>query len=404
MKLLVVCKNQKNVYSGGRYHAWMLSQALAIQGIDVVFWTDNIPAYKEDLDFGSQQDVSFRICLTRYFFPLFRESFDALLVVPDHGRRFGFYYSALFLASSWKAQIVLMNFETPNWFNTLACGYRSPRLWRHCRNTAKFADIILSISSESEIYAKKFFSEVQKQTKFMYHYPPINSLVADSIKNIPKENQIICISRFSKEARHKGGAKMINLITPELSGCTIKFIIGRKGLDRKTISQFYNLGQRNNIKIEFLFNVTDREKFDEISRSKAMVFLSFFEGFGYPPVESLYCNTPCIVFDLPVLREVSGNGLIYVKKHDFQTVVRELKRILGSPARIQTAKKEWVFQKVNFFSNAERARRLFMKNLNKSSPNIANAQFFDRAVWFIWLIAGIFLTFLSRVVTLVTKR
>jgi glycosyltransferase involved in cell wall biosynthesis len=43
-----------------------------------------------------------------------------------------------------------------------------------------------------------------------------------------------------------------------------------------------------------------------------MVFLSHFEGFGYPPVEALYCGVPCVARSLPVLREVNGDYLHYL--------------------------------------------------------------------------------------------
>ena len=49
--------------------------------------------------------------------------------------------------------------------------------------------------------------------------------------------------------------------------------------------------------------ISDLEKFQVISRSTCMVFLSEFEGFGLPPVEALCCGTRVLTFALPVLEE-----------------------------------------------------------------------------------------------------
>jgi len=45
--------------------------------------------------------------------------------------------------------------------------------------------------------------------------------------------------------------------------------------------------------------------------AKFFVFPSFYEGFGLPPLEAIACGTPVAVSDIPVLREVCGDGAIY---------------------------------------------------------------------------------------------
>ena len=48
----------------------------------------------------------------------------------------------------------------------------------------------------------------------------------------------------------------------------------------------------------------------------AVVLPSWLEGFGLTPVEGLAAGTPAIVSDLPVLREVLGDGALYVQPGD----------------------------------------------------------------------------------------
>ena len=42
-----------------------------------------------------------------------------------------------------------------------------------------------------------------------------------------------------------------------------------------------------------------------------MLFPSYFEGYGTPPIEAQYCNTVCFAYDLPVLRETAGSGIVF---------------------------------------------------------------------------------------------
>jgi glycosyltransferase involved in cell wall biosynthesis len=62
------------------------------------------------------------------------------------------------------------------------------------------------------------------------------------------------------------------------------------------------------------------------------VFPSYFEGYGYPPVEALYCGTPCVAYALPVLKEVCGEHLTLVPIGDREAMGRALALLLaGAP-------------------------------------------------------------------------
>jgi glycosyltransferase involved in cell wall biosynthesis len=64
----------------------------------------------------------------------------------------------------------------------------------------------------------------------------------------------------------------------------------------------------------------------------AVVLPSWVEGFGLTPVEGIAAGAPAIVSDLPVLREVLGDGALYVSPGDAAGLADALVRVERDPA------------------------------------------------------------------------
>jgi glycosyltransferase involved in cell wall biosynthesis len=63
-----------------------------------------------------------------------------------------------------------------------------------------------------------------------------------------------------------------------------------------------------------------------------MVFPSFYEGFGMPPVEAMRCATPVVVSDIPALREVTGDASVQVDPRSIESIAGGMRRVLTDPA------------------------------------------------------------------------
>ncbi len=62
------------------------------------------------------------------------------------------------------------------------------------------------------------------------------------------------------------------------------------------------------------------------------LFLTRYEGFGLPVVEAQAMDIPVVCTDIPVLREVGGQGASYVDREDPAAVAAELHRLITNPA------------------------------------------------------------------------
>jgi len=68
-----------------------------------------------------------------------------------------------------------------------------------------------------------------------------------------------------------------------------------------------------------------------VTGAAALVFPSWYEGFGLPALEALACGTPVVATDLPALREVLGDQAELVPPGDAAAMADALVRVLGDP-------------------------------------------------------------------------
>lgn len=62
--------------------------------------------------------------------------------------------------------------------------------------------------------------------------------------------------------------------------------------------------------------------------ARALVFPSFYEGFGLPPLEAISCGTPAIVSNNSSLPEVAGKGALCIDAGDSEALTGAMQRIV----------------------------------------------------------------------------
>ncbi len=78
--------------------------------------------------------------------------------------------------------------------------------------------------------------------------------------------------------------------------------------------------------VRFLGYLSDSEVKTLMRDCKAFLFPSFYEGFGIPPLEALSVHANVIVSNIPVMHEIFGNSVDYIKHFqkqiDFNTTIK----------------------------------------------------------------------------------
>ena len=315
MKVAIMATMPPDTYSGGRYYAFMLAEALAAGGHETHFITNNRPIFLGDLSAFPDHDAIHLTYTDDYCSNLPEGNFDAILLVPGTSLS-GFYDLVELFAMERNAHLVLINFESGNWFNALSPVKRPLSNWAPWKKAATNASLILSISKEGDRWAKEFYTDCWPQTTFDYCYPPLNTPAAEKSLDVEREKRILVFMRFSMSA-HKGANHLEEIFCDAMAGYTLVFILGKEEIPALMLENLIELAQRYRVRLELMRKLSDEEKFREYRRATLLLFPSFFEGFGYPPVEAQYCGTDCVAFDLPVLRETCGDGILYAERGDW---------------------------------------------------------------------------------------
>lgn len=74
--------------------------------------------------------------------------------------------------------------------------------------------------------------------------------------------------------------------------------------------------------------IEDKDKPYLYNLAKAFVYPSFFEGFGFPPLEAMACGIPTIVSNASSLSEIVGDGAIMIDPYNVDELSYAIKKVL----------------------------------------------------------------------------
>jgi glycosyltransferase involved in cell wall biosynthesis len=103
-------------------------------------------------------------------------------------------------------------------------------------------------------------------------------------------------------------------------------IAGRQGWKYKTIlNQIENSPKRRRIK--YLGYIEEEHKPYLLKLAKGLVWPSFYEGFGLPPLEAMAVGTPVITSQVTALPETAGSSAVMVDPYSIPDLSRAMKLV-----------------------------------------------------------------------------
>lgn len=86
-------------------------------------------------------------------------------------------------------------------------------------------------------------------------------------------------------------------------------------------------------RVDHLGFVSDADMASLYSNAEVFIFPSLAEGFGFPVLEAMACNTPVVASNRPPIPEVAGDSALLIDPLDPQAIATAILSILNSTAR-----------------------------------------------------------------------
>jgi glycosyltransferase involved in cell wall biosynthesis len=143
-------------------------------------------------------------------------------------------------------------------------------------------------------------------------------------------------------------------------GCKLVFAGAQGWMYEPILERIDSLGLREEVvllgpadPLEYLYN-----------GAIMMIFPSFLEGFGLPPLEAMGCGTPVITSNTSSLPEVVGDAGIMVDPHDVDGLVETMCRVLSDPVMREEMRTKGLIRAAEF--TWERTASGYMDVLTKA--------------------------------------
>lgn len=116
-------------------------------------------------------------------------------------------------------------------------------------------------------------------------------------------------------------------------------------------NDLYGLAERSKAgkRIRFVENISSSERKAWLSAASVLAYPSFFEGFGFPPLEAMACGTPAIIGANSSMLEVCGSAALPIDPYS-TTALRDALAALLSDGRLSRYYVERGSDRANDFS------------------------------------------------------
>lgn len=160
------------------------------------------------------------------------------------------------------------------------------------------------------------------------------------------DNYIVCLSTIEPRKNLENTIKGFKLLLKENPGIPLNLVIaGKKGWETTKLllsEAFYGDSV-------FFTGFIDDEDISAIySDALAMSYLSFYEGFGLPPLEAMCCGTPVIFGNNSSLIEVVGKGGLPCDPYDINDIKEKFGQIYFDKELRNKKSREALKQSLNF--------------------------------------------------------
>jgi len=220
--------------------------------------------------------------------------------------------------------------------------------WLYKQKTAfacENSDMIIAVSEQTKEDLVRFFHV--KESKIKVVYQPCNPIFEQEITEEQKQKTkeklqlphhfLLMVGNIEERKNQLNVIKAIHHHKIDIP----LIIVGRNS-DYALILKKY-IAQNNIKNIHFLHNAALEDLPSLYALASIFIYPSFFEGFGIPIAESLWCKTPVITSKNSCFKETAGDAACFIDPHKEEDIAQAINTITGNEKmRNEMTEKGWV--------------------------------------------------------------
>lgn len=288
---------------------------------EYLFFVNSFRSYKSEMpELNGFQKINFGISNRILTLSTFLFSFPKIDKLVKADVFYSFHFDNLSLLNKNSRILTIHDLSFlyfPHFFNL------KRNVWHHFQNVEKQikeAGKIITVSHFSkETILEKFKI---KEEKVEVVYPGVSSFFRkinkddEGLKNFIREKNInypfiLNVSTIEPRKNHLGLIKAFKMLKTKKTFSDLKLIIvGGKGWKYKEIFKYV---EKNDLKDDVIFwgEAKNEELLYLYNLASLFVYPSFFEGFGFPPLEAQAIGVPVLSSSRTSLKEVLGDGALF---------------------------------------------------------------------------------------------
>lgn len=204
-------------------------------------------------------------------------------------------------------------------------------------SSIKNSEKLIAVSNSTQLDIENSF---KKESYLIYNGIDKNDFMTPCFTetlikyNVQEKGYFIFVGTIQK---HKNLLKLLEAfaILPKIFKSYKLVLVGKPDNAQKELKKLVDklsLGQ----KIIFTNHVSETEKISLIKKSKALLLVSNYEGFGFPILEAQSLGVPVIVSNNSSLPEIAGEAALFVNQNDPNDIAEKIEQLLNDNSLYDT--------------------------------------------------------------------
>lgn len=203
------------------------------------------------------------------------------------------------------------------------------------RHACRVADLVIAISEQTKCDLVDLMHVPEEKIRVVYQScdpifwnPPSATLPpSHSAIQLP-ERYIIAVGTVEERKNQVAAVRALALLPEDVCLVVVGRPRGHYPQQVRRVAKELGVDHR----VIFLQNAVFSD-FPALYRGAvASVYMSVFEGFGIPVLESLCCDCPVVTSNVSSMPEAGGDAALYAAPDDYRTLAAHLSRLLSDPA------------------------------------------------------------------------